>query len=48
MIINSQNLRGIYVAFNTLFAQAFEGQKPTYEKIATVVDRKSTRLNSSH
>ena len=37
MIINSQNLRGIYVAFNTLFAQAFEGQKPTYEKIATVV-----------
>ena len=37
MIINSQNLRGIYVAFNTLFSQAFEGQKPTYEKIATVV-----------
>ena len=37
MIINTQNLRGIYVAFNTLFSQAFEGQKPTYEKIATVV-----------
>ena len=37
MIINPQNLRGIYTAFNTLFAQAFDGQKPTYEKIATVV-----------
>lgn len=37
MIINPQNLRGIYTAFNTLFTQAFDGQKPTYEKIATVV-----------
>lgn len=37
MIINPQNLRGIYTTFNTLFNQAFEGQKPTYEKIATVV-----------
>lgn len=37
MIINPQNLRGIYVSFNTLFNQAFAGQKPTYEKIATVV-----------
>nr|DAR93076.1 MAG TPA: major capsid protein [Caudoviricetes sp.] len=37
MIINPQNLRGIYVAFNTLFTQAFEGQKPTYERVATVV-----------
>ena len=30
MIINSQNLRGIYVALNTLFAQAFEGENSTY------------------
>jgi len=37
MIINSQTLRGIYVAFNTLFTKAFEGQKPTYERVATVV-----------
>ncbi len=37
MIINPQNLRGIYTAFNTLFTQAFDGQGPTYERIATVV-----------
>jgi len=37
MIINPQTLRGIYVAFNTIFNKAFEGQKPTYEKVATVV-----------
>lgn len=37
MIINSQTLRGIYVAFNTLFTKAFEAQTPTYERIATVV-----------
>ena len=37
MIINPQNLRGIYVSFNTLFNQAFSEQKPTYEKVATVV-----------
>lgn len=37
MIINPQNLRGIYIAFNTLFNKAFEGQKPNYEKVATVV-----------
>lgn len=37
MIINSQNLRGIYIAFNTLFTKAFEGQKPTYDRVATVV-----------
>ena len=35
--INSQNLRGIYIAFNTLFTKAFESQKPTYDRIATVV-----------
>ena len=37
MIVNSQTLRGIYVSFNTLFNQAFEGQKPLYEQVATVV-----------
>ena len=37
MIINPQNLRGIYVSFNTLFNQAFSEQKPTYEKVAAVV-----------
>jgi phage major head subunit gpT-like protein len=36
MIISSQNLRGIYIAFNTLFNKAFEEQKPIYEQIATV------------
>lgn len=37
MIITPQALRGIYVAFNTIFNKAFEGQHPTYEKVATVV-----------
>ena len=37
MIINPQNLRGIYTGFNTLFTQAFSSQQPTYERIATVV-----------
>lgn len=36
MIISSQNLRGIYIAFNTLFNKAFDAQKPIYEQIATV------------
>ena len=36
MIISSQALRGIYVAFNTLFNKAFEEQKPLYQQIATV------------
>lgn len=36
MIVNPQNLRGIYIAFNTLFNKAFEGEKPIYEKIATI------------
>lgn len=35
MIITPQALRGIYVAFNTIFNKAFEGQHPTYEKVAT-------------
>ena len=37
MIINPQNLRGIYIAFNVLFNKAFEGQTPTYDRIATIV-----------
>lgn len=36
MIVNPQTLRGIYIAFNTLFNKAFEGEVPLYEKIATV------------
>lgn len=36
MIINTQNLRGIYIGFNTLFSKAFEDVKPLHDKIATV------------
>lgn len=36
MIVNPQTLRGIYVAFNTLFNKAFEGETPLYERIATI------------
>lgn len=36
MIVNPQGLRGIYIAFNTLFNKAFEGETPLYEKIATI------------
>ena len=36
MIVNAQNLRGIFVGFNTLFNKAFAEQQPTYQKIATV------------
>lgn len=37
MIISSQNLRGIFIGFNTLFNKAFEEQKPLYERVATVI-----------
>lgn len=37
MIINPQNMRGIYVAYNTLFNKAFAAAVPLYEKIATIV-----------
>lgn len=37
MIINPQSLRGVFIAYNTLFTRAFEDQKPTFEQIATVV-----------
>ena len=37
MIVNPQNLRGIYVGFNTLFNKALTTVEPLYKKIATVV-----------
>jgi len=37
MIVNQQALRGIYTAFNTLFAKVFSAATPLYEKVATVV-----------
>ena len=37
MIVNSQNLRGIYVGFNTLFNKALTTVEPLYKQIATVV-----------
>lgn len=36
MIISSQNLRGIFIGFNTLFNKAFEEQKPLFARVATV------------
>lgn len=36
MIITPQNLRGIYVGFNTIFNKALENYKPIYTEIATV------------
>ncbi len=36
MIISSQNMRGIYVAFNTLFNKAFAETSPLVDKVATV------------
>lgn len=36
MIINPQTLRGIYVAFNTLFNKALSTADPQYKAIATV------------
>lgn len=38
MIINQATLRGVYVGFNTLFSQAFEGEKPLYKQVATVTN----------
>ncbi|WP_312938876.1 Mu-like prophage major head subunit gpT family protein [Oscillibacter sp.] len=37
MLINPQSLRGIYVAYNTLFNKMFQAQKPIYEQVATIV-----------
>ena len=36
MIVNPQNLRGIYVGFNTLFNKALTTVEPLYKQIATV------------
>lgn len=36
MIINSSNLHGIYVGFNTIFNKAFTESEPQYQKIATI------------
>lgn len=46
MIINPQNLRGIYVSFNTLFNQAFSEQfQPTLpSRGATAKPTKTSRL----
>ena len=35
MIVNPQNLRGIYVGFNTLFNKALTTVEPLYKQIAT-------------
>lgn len=37
MLINSQNLHGMYVGYSTIFNQAFDGAKPLYDRVATVV-----------
>lgn len=36
MIVNPQNLRGIYIGFNTLFNKALTTVEPLYKQIATV------------
>ena len=36
MIVNPQNLRGIYVGFNTLFNRALTTVNPLYTEVATV------------
>lgn len=36
MIVNPQNLRGIYIGFNTLFNKALATAEPLYKAIATV------------
>ena len=37
MIISSQNLRAIFIGFNTTLNKALEEQKPLYDRVATVV-----------
>lgn len=37
MIVNQANLTAIYQGFQTIFAEAFQGATPLYEKVATVV-----------
>lgn len=45
MIVNQANMNNIYVGFKTIFNRAFEGAKPQYMKIATVVPS-STKMES--
>lgn len=37
MIVNNQNLRGIFIGFKTIFAKAFGETTTNYDKVATVV-----------
>lgn len=37
MIVNNQNLKGIFTGFKVIFAKAFDQSKSLYEKVATVV-----------
>ena len=37
MVVNQQALRGIFTGFKTIFSKAFEGTKPLYDKIATLI-----------
>ena len=37
MVINPQTLRGIYVAFNTIFNKALTEVQPMYTEIASVI-----------
>ena len=37
MVINPQTLRGIYVAFNTIFNKALTEVQPLYTEIASVI-----------
>ena len=37
MVINPQTLRGIYVAFNTVFNKALTEVQPMYTEIASVI-----------
>ena len=47
MIVNPQNLRGIYVGFNTLFNKALTTVDPLYKQIATVTPSTTCLLYTS-
>lgn len=42
MIVNQQNLTGVFNGFNVLFNQGFEGVKPQYEKVCMIVPSESS------
>lgn len=42
MIVNNQNLRGIFTGFKTIFGKAFDETKPMYDRIATVVNSETS------